>query len=58
MIKATEPPATPTIPRKPDGIITTQIKGQTFITEIFFNHNSKETFGDKLLRVISAEKIA
>jgi hypothetical protein len=52
MIKTTE------APRKPDGTITTQINNQTFIVEVFFNHNSKETFQDKLMRVILAEKLA
>ena len=42
-------------PRKPDGTITTQINNQTFIIEVFFNHDSKETFQDKLLRVILAD---
>jgi hypothetical protein len=53
MTKASE---TPTPPRKPDGIMTTQIKGQTLITEIYFNHDSKETFEDKLLKAVSADK--
>ncbi len=54
MSKTTEAPT----PQKPDGVITTQVKGQIFITEIFFNHQSKETFADKLIRVVSAKKIA
>jgi len=45
-------------PRKPDGTITTQINSQTFIIKVFFNHDSKETFNDKLLRVILAEESA
>ena len=28
---------------QPDGIITTQAGGQTFVVELFFNHDSKET---------------
>ena len=44
---------TPT-PKKSDGIITTQINNQIFIMEMFFDHDSKETFQDKLLRVILA----
>jgi len=44
-----------TPPRKPDGTITTQINNQTFIIKVFFNHDSKETFNDKLLRVMLAE---
>jgi len=47
---------TPTAPIKPDGTITTQINNQTLIIEVFFNHDSKETFQDKLLRVILAEE--
>jgi len=54
----TKPTETPTTPRKPDGVITTQIKGQTFIIQVFFKHDSKETFQDKLLKVILAEKTA
>jgi hypothetical protein len=49
---------TPTTPPKPDGILTTQTDNQTFIIEVFFNHDSKETFQDKLLRVILAEESA
>lgn len=47
-----------TAPRKPDGVLTTQINNQTFITEIFFDHDSKDTFEDKLLKVIFAEQTA
>ena len=45
----TETPETPTsyTPRKPDGIMTTQINNQAFIIELFFNHDGKETFQDK-----------
>jgi len=58
MTKTINAPITPTAPRKPDGIITTQINNQTIIIELFFNHDSTETFGDKLLKVILAEKTA
>ena len=58
MTKTTKAPITPTAPRKPDGIITTQINNQTIVIELFFNHDSAETFGDKLLKVILAEKTA
>jgi hypothetical protein len=51
----TKPTETPTAPRTPDGTITTQINNQTFVIEVFFNHDSKETFQDKLLRVILAD---
>jgi hypothetical protein len=52
MINTTE---TPTAPKKPDGVITTQIDNHTLIIEVFFNHDSKETFQDKLLRAIFAD---
>lgn len=45
-----------TPPRKPDGVLTTKMEGKTFITEIFFDHDSKDTFQDKLLKVIRSEK--
>lgn len=54
----TKPTETPTTPRKPDGIMTTQINKQTIIVELFWGHNSKETFGDKLMKIILAEKTA
>jgi len=43
--------------RKPDGTLTTQTGNQTFIMQVFFDHDSKETFQDKLLKVILAEKL-
>lgn len=49
----TKTPKTPTTPKKPDGIITTQIKSQTIVAELFFNHDSKETFQDKLLKIVT-----
>ena len=52
MTKTTE---IPTPPPKPDGTLTTRINNRTFIIEVFFNHDSKETFQDKLLRVILAD---
>ena len=55
MTKKTE---TPTTPIKPDGTLTTQINNQTFVIEVYFNHDSKETFQDKLLRVVLAEDIS
>lgn len=36
-------------PRKPDGILTKKIRGKTFVTEIYFDENSKETFQDKVI---------
>lgn len=44
------------MPRKPDGILTKKINGKTFVTEIYFDKNSKETFQDKLLKVVQAER--
>jgi hypothetical protein len=49
---------TPETPQKPDGILTTRTDNQTFIIEVFFDHDSKETFQDKLLRVILSEESA
>ena len=46
---------TPITPITPDGTLTTQIDNQTFVIEVYFNHDSKETFQDKLLRVILAD---
>ena len=50
-----ETPTTPTAPRMPDGTLTTQINNQTFIIEVFFDQDSKESFQDKLLRVMLAD---
>jgi hypothetical protein len=58
MVITAERPSTATAARKPDGVMTTQVKGQTIIMELFFNHDSKETFGDKLLRAVFADKTA
>jgi len=55
MTEKTETPTTDT-PRKPDGIISTQINDHHLIIKLFFNHDSKDTFQDKLMRVILAEK--
>ena len=44
------------IPRKPDGILTKKIRGKTFVTEIYFDKNSKETFQDKLLKILQSEQ--
>ncbi len=53
MTKAFEAQATP---RKPDGILTTHTASLTIITEIFFDHDSKETFQDKLIKAVLADK--
>ena len=52
----TEKKETPTPPRKPDSIITTQRNGQTIVAELFFNHSGTEIFRDKLLKMILADK--
>ena len=41
--------------QKPDGIFTKKINGKTFVTEIYFDKKSKETFQDKLFKVIQAK---
>ena len=45
-----------TVARKPDGVFTRKFGAKTFIAEIFFNHSSRDTFQDKLLKAISSEK--
>ena len=42
--------------RKPDGILTKKIKGKTFVTEIYFDRKSKDTFQDKLFKVIHSKQ--
>ena len=42
--------------RKPDGVLTTHTDSLTIITEVFFNHDSKETFQDKLIKAVLADK--
>lgn len=54
MTRNTEVPAAL---RKPDGTLTRQTENQTFIMQVFFNHDSKETFQDKLLKVVLAEEL-
>ena len=41
--------------QKPDGILTKKINGKTFVTEIYFDKKSKETFQDKLFKVIHSK---
>ena len=43
--------------KKPDGTLTKQTEKQTCVMQVFFNHDSKETFQDKLLKVILAEEL-
>ena len=45
-----------TVARKPDGVFTRKFGAKTFIAEIFFNHSSRDTFQDKLLKAIRSEK--
>ena len=42
--------------QKPDGILTKNINGKTFVTEIYFDKKSKETFQDKLFKVIHSKQ--
>ena len=42
--------------QKLDGILTKKINGKTFVTEIYFDPNSKDTFQDKLLKVVKSER--
>ena len=42
--------------QKPDGILTKKINGKTFVTEIYFDKKSKETFQEKLFKVIHSKK--
>jgi hypothetical protein len=49
---------TPQAVKKPDGTLLTQIDNQIFVMEVFFDQDSKETFQEKLLRVILADEIA
>ena len=32
------------MPRKPDGVLTKKMNGKTFVTEIYFDKKSKDTF--------------
>ena len=41
---------------KPDGILTKKINGKTFVTEIYFDEKSKDTFQDKLLKIVQAQR--
>ena len=44
-------------PQKPNGIMIKKINGKTFVTEIYFDKNSKDIFQDKLLKVVQSEGI-
>lgn len=43
-------------PQKPNGIMIKKINGKTFVTEIYFNKNSKDTFQDKLFKIVQSER--
>lgn len=43
-------------PRTPDGVPTKKINGKTFVMEIYFERNSKDTFQDKLLKIVQSER--
>ncbi|MDV6023508.1 UNVERIFIED_CONTAM: hypothetical protein KB580_10650 [Streptococcus canis] len=43
-------------PRKPDGVLTKKMNGKTFVTEIYFDKKSKDTFQDKLLKIVQAQR--
>ena len=43
--------------KKPDGTLTRQTENHTYVMQVFFNHDSTETFQDKLLKVILAEEL-
>ena len=45
-----------TIPQKPNNIMIKKIRRKTFVTEIYFDPNSKDTFQDKLLKVVKSER--
>ena len=53
----TEKRETPTLPRKPDGIITTHRNGQTIVAELFFNHSSTETMCIKFFTFRNAHTV-
>ncbi|MFC4804800.1 hypothetical protein [Filifactor villosus] len=43
-------------PRKPDGILTKKMNGKTFVTEIYFDKKSKDTFQEKLLKIVQDDE--
>jgi|LSQX01.2.fsa_nt_gb hypothetical protein len=54
--KEVQPTKEQTAPRKPDGVLTMKIGKQAFVTEVFFDHDSKDTFQDKLIKTIRSEQ--
>ena len=45
-----------TIPQKPNNIMIKKIRGKIFVTEIYFDKKSKDTFQDKLLKIVQSER--
>ena len=43
-------------PRKPDDILTKKIRGKILVIEIYFDKKSKDTFQDKLLKIVQSER--
>ena len=43
-------------PQKPNGVMIKKINGKTFVTEIYCDKKSKDTFQDKLLKVVKSER--
>jgi len=54
--RTTEKQETPETTQKPDGVFMMEKDGQTIVAELFFNHNSRETFRDRLIRRILTDK--
>ena len=42
--------------RKLDGSLIKKIRGKTFVSEIYFDKESKDTFQDRLLKIVQAER--
>ena len=42
-------------PQKSNGVLIKKIHGKTFVTEIYFDKKSKETFQDKMFKVIHSK---
>ena len=43
-------------PQRTNGVMIKKINGKTFVTEIYFDKKSKDTFQDKLLKVVQSER--
>ena len=56
LTKEIEPTEEQSQHRKPEGILTKKRKGKTFVTEIYFDRKSKDTFQDKLFKVIHSKQ--